>query len=81
MHPYDVWMVDSFQGHYLSLHRLPLHAIIELRFLINLDGILLHGCLVITNVNHGIGTLSHRFTDLIVIQLAVASRSVTWLIV
>eukprot|EP00356_Strombidium_inclinatum_P004515 CAMPEP_0170487398 /NCGR_PEP_ID=MMETSP0208-20121228/6218_2 /TAXON_ID=197538 /ORGANISM="Strombidium inclinatum, Strain S3" /LENGTH=253 /DNA_ID=CAMNT_0010761661 /DNA_START=337 /DNA_END=1098 /DNA_ORIENTATION=- len=70
VHLDDVGMVNLPESQDLPLHRLPLHTIVELRFLINLDGILLHCLFVLALVNYRISTLANGLSNSIVLQLA-----------
>ena len=74
MHPDDVGMVDLLERHYLSLHGLALHAVVKLRLLINLDGILLHAALVVTGVNHSVGALTDWLSDLVRVEGTAAGN-------
>ena len=67
MHLDNIWMVNFLERQNLSLHCFSLHAIIQFRFLINLDGILLHRDLMEADVNDSIGSLTNSLSNLVVL--------------
>ena len=68
VHSNYVWVINLLQRQYFSLNSFPLHTIIQLALLINLNGVLLHIQFAIARVDHRIGTLTNRFSNLISIQ-------------
>ena len=75
MHSDYVWVVNLLERKYLALHRLPLHGIVQLNFLINLNGTLLHRLLMVAGVDACVGALADGLADLIIIKLSKTDMS------
>ena len=75
MHSYYIWVVYSFKRHYLPLDSFPLHAVIQLSFLVNLNGKLFHACFVVADVNNSVCALAYGLANLVVLKRARASRA------
>lgn len=72
MHSDDVRMINFLQSQDLALYGFPLHAIIQLNFLINFDGALLHRLLMVACVHCCVRTLPDWLANLIIIKLSKA---------
>lgn len=75
VHSDYVRVINFLQGKDLALHSLPLHAIIQFNFLINFDGTLLHGLLMVASVDACVGALADGLADLIILKLSEADMS------
>jgi len=69
-------MIDSLQGHYLSLNGFSFHAVIQLCFLIYFYCVLSHWCFMVAYVYYCVGALANWFSNLIVLKFTLTWRTI-----
>jgi hypothetical protein len=66
MHLYDMWVVNLFQSHYLTLHSFSFHGIVQLRLLVDFYCVFPHVDFVVAHMYDGVCPLADGFAYLVV---------------